>query len=247
MPPRGRAGRQTSGDGFTASAFTRTWQMADMTSWIRSVQVHRNAARPREKRLAHHRGRWGRSALATPTAGCWPAASDVLALRATCCTCEPFVSRAYLATLIDAFWVGLQPVRRRRPSAHCEAPSHPPSDIPCSRARAGPLRDAARHRPPEKNHSHVSRLDNVATWMGPDQLLSHAPLRRCARAPVALTAYGWPSFSKIASTPTAATRYARAVAAKQGPTEPQSELQICNQYILLTCVLRRVLSIITGY
>ena len=35
---------------------------------------------------------------------------------------------------------------------------------------------------------------NVATWMGPDQLLSHAPLRRCARAPVALTAYGWPSF-----------------------------------------------------
>ena len=30
-----------------------------------------------------------------------------------------------LATLIDAFWVGLQPVRRRRPSAHCEAPSHP--------------------------------------------------------------------------------------------------------------------------
>ena len=194
MPPRGRAGRQTSGDGFTASAFTRTWQMADMTSWIRSVQVHRNAARPREKRLAHHRGRWGRSALATPTAGCWPAASDVLALRATCCTCEPFVSRAYLATLIDAFWVGLQPVRRRRPSAHCEAPSHPPSDIPCSRARAGPLRDAARHRPPEKNHSHLSRLDNVATWMGPDQLLSHAPLRRCARAPVALTAYGWPSF-----------------------------------------------------
>ena len=225
MPPRGRAGRQTSGDGFTASAFTRTWQMADMTSWIRSVQVHRNAARPREKRLAHHRGRWGRSALATPTAGCWPAASDVLALRATCCTCEPFVSRAYLATLIDAFWVGLQPVRRRRPSAHCEAPSHPPSDIPCSRARAGPLRDAARHRPPEKNHSHVSRVRHAPPLPRGWALTSFCPTPLSVAAPAHLSRSPRTAgpLSKPASTPTASTRYARAVAAKQGPTA--SELQ----------------------
>ena len=183
-------------------------------------------ARPREKRLAHHRRRWGRSALATPTAGCWPAASGRLATRATYCAYAgslAFSLSRELATLIDAFGLASSQCAAVAQARIVRLHPTPTRDIPCSRARAGPLRDAARHRPPEKNHSHVSRLDNVATWMGPDQLLSHAPLRRCARAPVALTAYGWPSFSKPASTPTASTRYARAVAAKQGPTA--SELQ----------------------
>ena len=149
-----------------------------------------------------------------------------------------------LATLIDAFGLASSQCAAvaQRPSAHCEAPSHPPSDIPCSRARAGPLRDAARHRPPEKNHSHVSRVRHAPPLPRGWALTSFCPTPLSVAAPAHLSRSPRTAgpLSKPASTPTASTRYARAVAAKQGPAERTA-------VILLTCVLRRVLSIITGY
>ena len=63
----------------------------------------------------------------------------------------------------------------------------PTRDIPCSRARAGPLRDAARHRPPEKNHSHVSRVRHAPPLPRGWALTSFCPTPLSVAAPAHLS------------------------------------------------------------
>merc|ERR1719174_419054 len=112
-----------------------------------------------------------------------------------------------LATLIDAFGLASSQCAAVAQARIVRLHPTPPRDIPCSRARAGPLRDAARHRPPEKNHSHVSRLYPPPLPRG-WALTSFCPTPLSVAAPAHLSRSPRTAgpLSKPASTPTAATR-----------------------------------------